>query len=244
MSNRISISIGKNIKELREENGMERVDLATELGYSTSQYSKIEKGEQNLDCQGLATLCRLVQCRPERIVFGKEESKSPSVPAYFDEYSEADRRRLFRFLYLVLNCHLLEVPDYFHKMFGTDLLRIIPVEEKNIIPLVLEYERKNRNLTRRAMIKFLEISKNKYYSLLDGEELSSIPSLIKLSQKLNYDMSFLLMNEVRPELFLSGISASWNATEKRLFRQQLNLCLSLEELSSKFIDMQRRRKGD
>lgn len=242
MSNSMSVSIGQNIKQLREENGFSRIDLATELGYSTAQYGKIEKGDQNLDCQGLVTLCRLGHCRPERILFGEKEAEFPSVPAYFDAYSEADKRRLFRFLYIVLNCHLLEVPDSFHKMFGSDLLRIIPVEEKNIIPLVLEHERKSRNLTRRGMIEFLGISKNKYYSLLDGEELSSIYSLIKLSQKLSYDMTFLLMNEVRSELFLSGISDSWDAAEKVLFRRQLDLCTTLEELSGKFIEIQRKRR--
>lgn len=244
MSNSIVTSIGENIRQLREENGISRINLATELGYSTAQYGKIERGEQKLDCHGLIALCRFVHCRPEQIVFGEREEEE-SVPDYFSGYSETQKRRIFRSLYILLGCHQMQASQSFHKMFGTDLLREIPESEKNIIPLVLEYERKSRDLTRRGMIEFLEISKNKYYSLLDGEELSSIHSLIKLTQKLGYDMTFLLVNKVRPELFLSEINHLWDETEQGIFRKQLDLCVSMGELSQKMIERQnRRRQGE
>lgn len=242
MSNSISTSMGENIKQLREENGISRIDLATELGYSTAQYGKFEKGEQNLDCRSLITLCRFLHCKPERIVFGEKEKENKQIPDYFFRCSETEKRRIFRSLYILLEYQKMLAPQSFHKMFGTDLLRHIPVSEKNIIPLVLEYERKSMDLTKRNMIEYLGISKNKYYSLLDGEELSSIKSLVKLTQKLGYDMTFLLMNEIRPELFLSVISPSWSETERGIFRQQLDLCGSIKELSGRFIEIQRRRR--
>lgn len=242
MDNSMKMSIGENIKQLREENGISRINLATELGYSTAQYGKIEKGEQNLDCHGLISLCRFVHCRPERIVFGERESEERVVPDYFSMYSEAEKRRTFCSLYILLGCRRLSAPLSFHKLFGTDLLREIPDTEKNIIPSVLEYERKSRNLTRRGMIEFLEISKNKYYALLDGQELSSIRSLIKLTEKLGYDMTFLLMNKIRPELFLLEISNSWDEAEQEIFRQQLDLYAMMGELTGKFIEIQRRKR--
>lgn len=245
MSNSMTTSIGENIRRIREENDISRISLATELGYSTAQYGKIERGEQKLDCHSLVTLCHFVHCRPEQIVFGERDSQDKVVPDYFSDYSEGQKRRIFRSLYILLGCHQMQASQSFHKMFGTDLLREIPESEKNIIPLVLEYERKSRNLTRRGMIQFLEISKNKYYSLLDGEELSSINSLIKLTQKLGYDMTFLLVNQVRPELFLSEISHSWDETEQGIFRKQLDLYISMGELSKKMIERQnRRQQGD
>lgn len=243
----MSTSIWENIRQLREENGMSRTSLAAELGYSAAQYGKIERGEQRLDCHGLIALCRFAHCRPEQIVFGEKETGDDIVPDYFLDYSEDQKRRLFRSLYILLECHKMEASPSFHKLFGTDLLREIPVSETNIIPLVLEYERKSLNLTRRGMIQFLGISKNKYYSLLDGEELSSINCLIKLTQKLGYDMTFLLVNRVRPALFLSELSHSWDEREQQIFQRQMDMFASMGELSEQWIEKQSgniRREND
>ena len=213
----------------------------TSWDISTTQYGKIERGEQNLDCQGLTKLCQFMDCKPERVLFGERESREMLPPNYFSSYTEKEKRLRFRSLYILLGCHRLDATPTFHKMFGSDFLLEISSQEKNVIPFVLEHERKAMNLTRRNMSDFLGISKNMYYSLIEGETLSNTFSLISISEKLHYDMTFLLMNKVRYELFLWGISPTWSALEQNLFEHQLDLCLALEKSSDAFMEIQKKR---
>lgn len=230
MKDSIRKFIGKNIRELREEHGVSRINMAMEMGYSQSNYGKIESGQQQLACQGLIILCKQFSCKPERIVFGEKDT-APQFLSYFAEYSEYEKRRILRMLYLFLKCQNIKAKASFHKIFGSDILSKIPPEEENVLPLVLEYERKAKDITRSKMISFLGISKNKYYNLLSGEPLSNIDTLIMLHEKLGYDMSFLLLNRVNPELFFSVISHSWNSREQELFEKQMGLCSAMDRLS-------------
>lgn len=233
MKDSISKYIGQNIKELREENQISRINMAMELGYSQANYGKIENGKQQLTCQGLITLCKYFSCEPERIVYGEKENIVNLFPDYFSGYSEYEKRRLLRMFYLLLNCQKIKTNASFHKFFGSDILNIIPLDEENILPYVLEYERKAKDLTKRKMIAFLGISKNKYYALLDGEPLSGIDMLIRLHQKLEYDMGFLLFNRVNPALFLSALGETWNSQVQNLLERQLELCSAMDKLSDR-----------
>ena len=57
MKDSIRKSIGKNIRELREAHEISSINMAMELGYAQTNYSKIENGHQQLPCQALIVLC-------------------------------------------------------------------------------------------------------------------------------------------------------------------------------------------
>lgn len=195
-------AIGQRIVQLRKEKQLRRIDVATELMYSTANYSKIEKGEICPDCRGLTTLCHIFQCQPEQIVYGSLP-KSSITGQYFDSYTEQEKRRILRMLYLACHCDSGNYPDAFHHLFGSCALDAIYNKEDNHLTVLLEYERKIHNLTKRKMADYLHISKNKYYSILHTGELSDLRTLMLVNQILGYPMSFLLWNQVDPDYFFS-----------------------------------------
>lgn len=234
MKDSIKKFIGQNIKKLREAHGITPLEMATELGYTQSNYGKIEKGKVQIHCQELIAICKFFHCNPEQILFGETQTTNQQLPDYFAGYSELEKRRILRMFYLLYNCQSKEANTAFHRFYGSDLLNRIPVGEENVLPYVLEYERKLKNLPKTKMIEFLGISKNRYYSLISGTPLSSIDVLLMLQKKLEYDLSFLLYNKVNPEQFLSVISPSWNARQQMLFGEQLNMYSAMDRLSGQF----------
>lgn len=198
--------IGRRIAQFRKEKRMRMIDVATELDYSTANYSKIEKGEICPDCRGLTVLCRIFQCQPEMIVYGTS-LESSQVDAYFSSYSEQEKRRILRMLYLACHCDSDRYPDAFHHLFGSCILDMLSGQAGSHLVAVLEYERKIRNLTRRDMADYLHISKNKYYSILHLGELSDMRSLVLINQILGYHMSFLLWNRVDASYFFSVLQS-------------------------------------
>lgn len=235
MKDSIKKFIGQNIKQLREAHGISPLEMSMELGYTQSNYGKIEKGKVQIHCQELIAICKFFHCRPEQILFGETQTTQQQCPDFFDEYSEFDKRRILRMFYILYNCQKKEADTAFHRFYGSDLLNKIPVEEENVLPYVLEYERKLKNLPKTKMIQFLGISKNRYYSLIGGTPLSSIDVLLALQKKLGYDLSFLLFNRVNPEAFLSVISPMWNARQQTLFGEQLTMYSALDRLSGRFL---------
>lgn len=203
--------IGQRIIKFRREKQLRRIDVATELMYSTANYSKIEKGEICPDCRGLTTLCRIFQCRPEQIVYG--DPPKPSAASHdFGSYTEQEKRRILRMLYLACHCDSGNYPDAFHHLFGSCALDAIYKKEDNHLTVLLEYERKMHNLTKRNMADYLHISKNKYYSILHTGELSDLHTLTLVNQILGYPLSFLLWDEIDPEYFFSILPTGFEAS--------------------------------
>lgn len=203
------IEIGRRIAEFRKARGMRKIDVATELDYSTANYGKIEKGEVCLDCQGLTALCRLFHCQPEQIVYGTS-TYIPDIEIYFSSRSEQEKRRILRLLYLACHCDSGDYPDAFHHLFGSCILDNFQNKNESHLTILLEFERKIRNLTKRNMAQYLQISKNKYYSILNTGELSDIISLIHVNEILGYHMSFLLWDEVSASYFFSSLEDKEN----------------------------------
>ena len=61
------ISIGNNLKDLRERSGLKQTDLVKKLqisgiDISVYSYNRIEKGTQNPTVSLLLTLCKLYKC--------------------------------------------------------------------------------------------------------------------------------------------------------------------------------------
>ena len=89
--------IGKNLKELRRENGYTQEQVSNYLGITQSNLSKIENGERNFNMTLLDKLCLLYNCSPEyllgetdthersRIAFRSDEKVDLNVVAKMNE---------------------------------------------------------------------------------------------------------------------------------------------------------------
>ncbi len=197
--------IGQRIRMIRRERNLTDLDVSLELGYDTSNYSKIENGHVWPDCRTLTTLCKLFQCQPETIIYGEDSSAPSENEAYLSSLPESEKRRLFRMLYLVFHCETLPLSSAFHHLFGTCVLDKSLTGEEKHMALLLEYERSVRRLPKRHMAKFLDIPKNRYYDLIHRGECQDIKTLVQLHRKLGYPMSFLLWNEITPSYFFSAL---------------------------------------
>ncbi|KAB1065891.1 helix-turn-helix domain-containing protein [Salibacter halophilus] len=86
------MSIGENIKEIREKKGLLQKELAAELGLDKSSYSKLEKGLREVKVSELQKLSKRFDMTIDQIV--NYEGDIPSEVSLEDK-SAAEQNRLF-----------------------------------------------------------------------------------------------------------------------------------------------------
>lgn len=86
------MSIGENIKEIREKKGLLQKELAAELGLDKSSYSKLEKGLREVKVSELQKLSKHFDMTIDQIV--NYEGDIPSEVSLNDK-SVAEQNRLF-----------------------------------------------------------------------------------------------------------------------------------------------------
>jgi len=86
------MSIGENIKEIREKKGLLQKELAAELGLDKSSYSKLEKGLREVKVSELQKLSKRFDMTIDQIV--NYEGDIPSEVSLNDK-SVAEQNRLF-----------------------------------------------------------------------------------------------------------------------------------------------------
>jgi len=86
------MSIGENIKEIREKKGLLQKELAAELGLDKSSYSKLEKGLREVKVSELQKLSKRFDMTIDQIV--NYEGDIPSEVSLNDK-SIAEQNRLF-----------------------------------------------------------------------------------------------------------------------------------------------------
>ncbi len=231
--------IGKNILRLRKEKNLLEIEVALELDYSTANYSKIENGQIWPDCYALSTLCRIFQCQPETIIYEEQPAVAQREEDYFSSLPESEKRRLLRILYLAFHCETFPFSPAFHNLFGSCVLDKSLSDQTKHMPIVLEYERNIRNLTRRQMADFLNISKNKYYALISHGECSDIRTLMQIHQTLGYPMSYLLWNQIMPSYFFSSLETIGELPDT--FARSRELFVKAEEYGELILEFQSRR---
>ena len=77
--------IGKNLKELRRENGYTQEQVSKYLGITQSNLSKIENGERNFNMTLLGKLCLLYNCSPEYLLGETDSYEKSSIAFRSDE---------------------------------------------------------------------------------------------------------------------------------------------------------------
>ena len=78
-------AVGKNLKELREENGYTQEQVSDYLGITQSNLSKIERGERNFNMTLLDKLCLLYNCSAEYLLGEADSHEKPGIAFRSDE---------------------------------------------------------------------------------------------------------------------------------------------------------------
>ncbi len=77
--------IGKNLKELRRENGYTQEQVSKYLEITQSNLSKIENGDRNFNMTLLEKLCLLYNCSPEYLLGQTDFHEKTSIAFRSDE---------------------------------------------------------------------------------------------------------------------------------------------------------------
>jgi len=84
----MSITLGKRIRELREEKGISQEAMANFLNTTLQRYSRLEKGEIDITYKDLCRIAAKLGVEPIQITKVLKEEKSLVV--YFRELSNAE----------------------------------------------------------------------------------------------------------------------------------------------------------
>lgn len=68
----VQFEIGQRIQEMRLDKNMKSIELATELGITRNQMSRIENGRANCTISQLFILLQILGCSADYILFGKK----------------------------------------------------------------------------------------------------------------------------------------------------------------------------
>lgn len=90
------MSIGENIKCMRELRGMKRSELIEKSGVSSAQLGRIEKGEQkNPTIETLVAISTALNTSIDEMVFGQENESSLYLQKAIDDLPE-DRKKFIK----------------------------------------------------------------------------------------------------------------------------------------------------
>ncbi|MBS0339444.1 MAG: helix-turn-helix transcriptional regulator [Proteobacteria bacterium] len=78
LPNAVTLSLGVNLRRLREEAGLTQLQLAFDAEVERSRISKIERGHVNPSLLTLATLCHCLNITLPTLFEGMEETLPPS----------------------------------------------------------------------------------------------------------------------------------------------------------------------
>jgi len=80
------MSIGENIRRIREAQGMKQTDLAKLVGYKTrSSICKIESGECDPSQKSLARIAAVLNVRPSELIDEAEDGNGYDEGAYLND---------------------------------------------------------------------------------------------------------------------------------------------------------------
>jgi len=68
------VSVGENIRRMREKAGLRQVDLAEQAGVTQAMLCQIERGTKNPSLQLGAEIARILDCRLECLLVGDNPS--------------------------------------------------------------------------------------------------------------------------------------------------------------------------
>lgn len=66
------MSVGENLKRIRESRGLSQAKLAQQVGVSAPLINQIERGTKNPSLQVSAEIARVLECRLEDLLEGNE----------------------------------------------------------------------------------------------------------------------------------------------------------------------------
>ena len=72
----VQFEIGQRIQEMRLDKKMKSIELATELGITRNQMSRIENGRANCTVSQLFTIAQVLDCSVDFLLFGRKEQYS------------------------------------------------------------------------------------------------------------------------------------------------------------------------
>jgi len=83
----MSYSIGKRLKQLREESGLQQKDIAKVLGVTESAIGHYERGARNLDPESIKKLADFFGVSSDYLL-GRTNIREPITPTSDDEVNE------------------------------------------------------------------------------------------------------------------------------------------------------------
>ena len=92
-----SMSLGPNLRALREARGLKAVDVARHLGLSRSAYSKTENGQRGVTVPELRAAAELFACTMDDIA-GYRDGDTPPPPISTPVYADADAHEQARLI--------------------------------------------------------------------------------------------------------------------------------------------------